>query len=137
MPLVRISLKRGDPARRRAVADGVHRALVETVGVPPDDRFQVITSHDEDLVYDPNYLGIRRSDDVVLIQIFLSTGRTVDQKKALYRSIADRLAADPGLRPEDVFVNLVETTRADWSFGNGIAQYADAPPPHLVAAPAA
>jgi len=99
--------------------------MVETINVPQLDRFQVITEHGSGgLIYDPSYLGINRTDDIVFIQITLNAGRTVDQKKALYAKIADLLANDPGIRPENVFINLVETAKENWSFGNGIAQYA-------------
>ncbi|HRN62952.1 MAG TPA: tautomerase family protein, partial [Luteimonas sp.] len=89
------------------------------------DRFQVIQEHDADgLVYDPGYLGISRSDDFISIQITWNEGRNVDQKRALYRAIADGLHGAVGLRPEDVFINLVEVKKENWSFGNGEAQYA-------------
>ncbi len=126
MPLVRISLREGKPtAYRLAIADAIHRAMVETVNVPPLDRFQVITEHPpEGLLYDPTYLGIDRTDDVVFIQITLNAGRTVDLKKALYARIAHLLAEHPGVRPQDILINLVEVARENWSFGNGVAQYA-------------
>ncbi len=126
MPLVRISLREGKSAEyRRAIADGVHDAMVATIGIPKDDRFQVVTEHGADgLIYDPGYLGIERTDDVVLIQITLSAGRTVEIRKALYAKIVENLAKSPGLRKEDVFVNLVEVAKENWSFGNGEAQYA-------------
>ena len=126
MPLVRISLREGKtPAYRRAVADSVHDAMVATIGIPAADRFQVVTEHGaEDLIYDPGYLGVNRTDDVVFVQITMSTGRTVEARKALYARIAENLAKSPGLRKEDVFVNLVETAKENWSFGNGEAQYA-------------
>jgi len=126
MPLVRIALRKGTkPEFRRAVADSVHRAMVETIKVPEQDRFQVITEHDESgLIYDPSYLGISRSDGVVFIQITMNAGRTVELKKSLFARIAQLLRESPGVRPEDVFVNLVEVPKENWSFGNGIAQYA-------------
>ena len=126
MPLVRISLREGKSAEyRRAIADGVHAAMVATIEIPNDDRFQVVTEHGADgLIYDPGYLGIHRTDDVVLIQITLSAGRSVEIRKALYAKIVENLATSPGLRKEDVFVNLVEVAKENWSFGNGVAQYA-------------
>ncbi len=126
MPLVRISLREGKPtAYRQAIADAIHRAMVETVNVPPLDRFQVITEYaPENLIYDPTYLGIDRTDDVVFIQITLNAGRTSELKKALYARIARLLAEHPGVRPQDVLINLVEVARENWSFGNGVAQYA-------------
>ncbi len=132
MPFVRISLKAERPtAARRAIADTVHRALVSSLGVPVGDRFQILTSHGEDLIYDPGYLGMARTDEVVFIQIFMATGRTVDQKEALFKALAAGLAGDHGLSEDDVFVNLVDLARENWSFGRGVAQYADAMPPHL------
>ncbi|AWN50835.1 tautomerase family protein [Methylobacterium sp. 17Sr1-1] len=134
MPLVHISLKRERPAsERRAIADAVHAALIGSIGVPADDRFQIVSGRFDEVIYDSHYLGIARSDDLVIVQIHLSTGRSVAQKKALFAAITENLGA-AGVRPEDVFVNLVETARENWSFGNGIAQYADAPPPHLAGA---
>ena len=125
MPLVRIDLRKGKQAAyREAISRIVHESLVG-VGVPKDDRFQVISEHDsENFVFDPNYLDIRRTEDLVIIQITWNEGRTVEQKKALYKAIADGLAKSPGIRPEDVFINLVEVKKENWSFGNGIAEYA-------------
>ncbi|MGH6715915.1 MAG: tautomerase family protein [Bradyrhizobium sp.] len=125
MPLVRVSLRRGKPAAyRRAILDGIYRAMRATFDVPEDDRFMVITEHDEaDFSYSASYLGIQRSDDLVLIQLTVSNTRNVEKKKALYHEIVAQLAKDPGVRSEDVFINLVEVRPEDWSFGNGIAQY--------------
>ncbi len=126
MPLVRISLMQAKPETyRAAIGDAVHRAMVETINVPAQDRFQIVTEHPRaDLIYDPSYLGIRRSDDLVMVQITLNTGRTTEMKKALYARMAELLAASPGLRPEDLLVSLVEVPKENWSFGNGVAQYA-------------
>jgi 4-oxalocrotonate tautomerase len=125
MPLVRIDLISGTSAAyRKAIADNVHAAMIDAIAIPPDDRFQVITEHEKDgLIYDPAYMGIHRSDKVVLIQITLSTGRKPGQKRALYQRIVELLAKSPGIRPEDVFVNLVEVAWENWSFGRGEAQY--------------
>jgi phenylpyruvate tautomerase PptA (4-oxalocrotonate tautomerase family) len=126
MPLVRIDVRKGKPAAyRAAIADGVHRAMVETINVPAADRFQIVTEHAADgLVYDPSYLGVARTDDVVFVQITLNAGRTLEMKRALYARIVELLAAAPGVRREDVLVSLVEVAKENWSFGNGIAQYA-------------
>ena len=126
MPLIRIDVLPGKtPEQLAAIGDGVHRALVEAIGIPVPDRFQVITEHPRGLlVYDPEYLGIQRTNGVVFVQVTFTAGRTLDQKRALYAAIARNLAANPGIRPEDVFVNLVEVVKENWSFGNGIAQYA-------------
>src|SRR5260221_13961417 len=125
MPLVRIALREGTAAEyRRAIADGVHQAMVDAIAIPAEDRFQVITEHSAgNLIYDPKYLGIQRTDRIVLIQITLSAGRKPAQKRALYKRITELLAKSPGVRPEDVMINLVEGTWEDWSFGNGVAEY--------------
>ena len=125
MPLVRISLVKGQPAaRRRSIGDAVHRSLVEAIDVPAHDRFQILTEHERgDLVYDPEYLGIARTDNIVVIQVTLSAGRSLEKKRNLYRRIAHHLAA-LGVRREDVWVNLVEVAKENWSFGNGVASYA-------------
>ena len=95
--------------------------------MPALDRFQLLTEHEPgDLVYDSNYLGIARTSDLVIVQITLTAGRSLAQKRALYRRIADNLAAAVGLRPEDAWINLVEVAKEDWSFGNGAASYAPA-----------
>jgi phenylpyruvate tautomerase PptA (4-oxalocrotonate tautomerase family) len=126
MPLVRISVNRHtDRSYATAIGDAVHRALIETMNVPADDKFQIITSADSSqIVYPPEYLGVRHSDAIVIIQITLNTGRTVEQKRALYANIADALAAAPGIPRSDVIINLVEVVKENWSFGDGSAQYA-------------
>jgi 4-oxalocrotonate tautomerase len=125
MPLVRVSLREGKSASyRAAIGEAIHRAMIETINVPADDRFQTFTEHPSGgLVYDKKYLGIERSDDIVFIQITLNTGRTLDQKRALYRALAEKLAKEPGLRREDVLVSLVEVPKENWSFGNGEMSY--------------
>ena len=125
MPLVRIDLRAGRSVEfRRAVADAVYQAMTEAGNVPNGDRFQVITEHDADgLRYDASYLGVARSDEIIIIQITLNAGRTLEVKKALYGRIAE-LLHQIGVRKEDVFVNLVEVPKENWSFGDGIAQYA-------------
>jgi len=127
MPLVRISLRQGtSPEYRKALGDGVHRAMIEGLQIPPDDRFQVITEHPpEGLIYDPQYLGIRRSDKVVFVQITASAGRKPMQKRKLFKRMSEILAESPGLAPADLMINLVEVVWENWSFGNGEAQYMD------------
>jgi len=127
MPLVRIDLREGKSAEyRKALADGVHRAMIEALAIPPDDRFQVITEHRrEGLIYDPQYLGVKRSDNVVFVQITLSAGRKPQQKRKLFKRAAEILAESPGLRPQDLVINLVEVAWENWSFGDGEAQYMD------------
>ena len=129
MPLVRITLAEGrSAAERRAIAESVHQALVESANVPVDDRFQVVEQvPSSDLFFDASYLGITRTKELVFVQIVLNARRSVEVKKALYAAIARRLHERPGLRPEDVLVSLVEVPRENWSFGNGLMSYPPAP----------
>lgn len=126
MPLVRISLMNNRPSGLgKKIGVVVYRTMMDTINVPLHDNFQVITEHDRDnLVYDPEYLNIPRTDGVVFIQITLNEGRTLEMKKAFYEALAERLHQELGLRLEDIFINLVEVKKENWSFGNGIAQYA-------------
>lgn len=125
MPFVRIDMMNHMPkSLQKETADAIHSALVATADIPPDDRFQIITTHADGLIYDPGYLGIARTDNIVMIEIHLSAGRTLEIKKALFAGIKDRLV-ELGLRGEDVMIHLIETQPVNWSFGNGIAQYAE------------
>jgi 4-oxalocrotonate tautomerase len=126
MPLARIDVPRGRTAAfRRLVGDVVYAAMLDTLKVPPKDRFQVITEHDaQDLVLDPGYLDIQRSSACIVIQLTLNDGRTVEQKRAFYKAVADGLHERAGMRREDVLISLVEVRKENWSFGNGEAQYA-------------
>jgi 4-oxalocrotonate tautomerase len=125
MPFVRIDLLRGKPVQyRKTLGDIVFKAMRDVIDVPDGDKFQVITEHPpEEFNVTDGFLGNRYSPDVVLIQITLSAGRTVEKKKAFYKRIADDFAAQLNGRTEDVVINLVEVRREDWSFGGGIAQY--------------
>jgi len=125
MPLVRISLREGKSEQyRKALADGVHQAMVEAIDAPLQDRFQIVTQHSaNDLIYDPTYLGVERSNDIVMVQITLSFGRKLGQKRKLFQRMTEILGKNPGLPPQDLMINLVETAWENWSFGNGEAQY--------------
>ncbi len=84
-----------------------------------------VTEHDAaNFRYGATYLDVARTEDLVFIQITANDTRTVEQKKALFQRIAQLLGEAPGIRPEDVFVNLVEVRKENWSLGNGLAQYA-------------
>jgi len=126
MPLTRISLKGGkSPSACQAIMDGVYQAMRATFDVPEDDLFMMLHEHDDHaFVFGRDYLSIHRTDDLIIVQITCSFGRTTQTKAALYTAIVENLRRDPGLRPEDVFINLIEVERANWSFGNGLAQYA-------------
>jgi len=126
VPLARIDLPPGKgPAYRSAVGDTVYQAMISILNVPKDDRFQVIVEHGPGaLVIDSDYLGIHRTADAIIIQITLNEGRTLEAKKAFYKTVVDGLHQQVGLRREDVVISLVEVKKENWSFGNGEAQYA-------------
>jgi len=125
MPLVKIHLRKGKtPEYVRSVADAVHEALVAHANVPADDRFQLIQEYEaDDIIAHPSYAGVTRTADLIIIEITLNVGRTLEIKKALYAGIARRLENDPGVRPDDVLVNLIEVGKENWSFGRGLATY--------------
>jgi 4-oxalocrotonate tautomerase len=126
MPLVRIDLLQGkSPAYRKTIGDVVYEAMLKTINVPANDRFQVIEEHSSDeMIFDSDYLGIHRTSDCVFIQVTLNGGRTLEMKQAFYKTIADGLHEKLKLRREDVLISLVEVVKENWSFGNGEAQYA-------------
>lgn len=127
MPLIRFSYRTGhDPAWRRAVGMGVHHAMVATLeGVPEDDLFQIHTEHAPGtLVFDERYFGASRSEDMVFIEVTLRAGRTAEMKRAFYRQVMESLGAEPGVRPDDIFIVLRENERIDWSFAHGLSQLA-------------
>jgi phenylpyruvate tautomerase PptA (4-oxalocrotonate tautomerase family) len=126
MPLVRIDLFQGKTREYRIqVGQIVYQAMLDILNVPKNDRFQIITEHSEaGLQFDREYLGIHRSDDCVFLQITLNAGRTVEMKQRFYKAVADGLHETLQIRKEDVFINLIEVAKENWSFGNGEAQYA-------------
>jgi len=126
VPLVRIDLAKGKPAQyAKTVGEIVYEAMVEVLNAPKDDKFQVITEHPlPGLNFPPSYLGVTYSPDIIFIQITLNQGRTVELKKAFYNRIARDIHERLKTRTEDIIINLVEVTKENWSFGNGIATYA-------------
>lgn len=128
MPFARISLLKGKSTDYlRAISDNVHRAIVESFNVPPNDRFQAIHQHEPgELIFDRNYLAGPRSDDFVLIALSTGRPRTTEVKKAFYRRLVELLAQSPGLRPEDVMIIITTSASDEWSFGNGEAQMTEA-----------
>ena len=125
MPLLHISLRAGKPeAYRQAIFDSLYRAMREALNVPEDDQFMTITEHDAANFRYGAAFGVDRSDDLVYIQIAVFDTRTIEQKKALFKRIAELLRESPGIRPEDVFVNIFPAAKENWSVGHGLAQFA-------------
>ncbi len=131
MPFVRIFLSPGfDESAARLIADGVHDGVVQAIGVPAEDRFQVVTRHESgDMIWDHTFLDVARSDRGVFVNITLAVGRDDDQKRELYAAIVRNVTTRAVVRPQDVLIVLTETSRANWSFGNGVAHYAPAQAP--------
>jgi 4-oxalocrotonate tautomerase len=127
MPLVRIDLNKDAPAERvRIVSQAVYGAMIEIANVPTNDKFQIVTRYSADAIIYPEegYLGVQYSPDLIIIQVTWVGSRSTDVKKQFYRRIADEIHAKAGVRREDVWINLVDDGREDWSFGNGEMQYA-------------
>ncbi|MFV8291551.1 tautomerase family protein [Aerococcus urinaeequi] len=127
MPLVRIDLLEGKTAEFKSqLGELVYESMLETIGIPEEDKFVVVNDlKAEELIFSTNYLGVDRTEGIVIIQITMNEGRTTEVKKALYKTVADKLNSQLDIRKEDVFINLVEVNKENWSFGNGIAQYAE------------
>jgi 4-oxalocrotonate tautomerase len=130
MPLIRIDMLRGkSPDYRAMLRDTIYETLRDVVGVPADDRHEVITEHaPANLNIAPSFFGVKRTSDAILVQITFNEGRSLDEKRALYTAIVRALQQRIGLRPEDVTINLLEVKKENWSFGNGVAHYIDAQP---------
>lgn len=127
MPLARINLSKDASAERvRIISDVIYDAMVKVANVPAHDKFQVVTRHAADeLVYPAEgYLGIDYTPDIVMIQITWNAGRSIDVKKAFYQAVAQGIHQNAGIRLQDVWINLIDVQREDWSFGNGEMQYA-------------
>jgi 4-oxalocrotonate tautomerase len=126
MPLLHIALRAGKPdTYRQAIFDSLYRAMREALNVPEDDQFMTLSEHGAaNFRYGASYLGVARSDDLVYIQIVVFTTRTADEKKLFFRKATELLGESPGIRPEDVFINVVEAAKENWSLGHGQAQFA-------------
>ena len=126
MPLIHISLRAGKPeGYRQAIFDSLYRAMRDALDVPEDDQFMTITEHDAaNFRYGASCFGVTRTDDLVFIQITVFNTRTAEQKTALFRRIAALLGDNPGIRPGDVFVTVLEAAKENWSVGHGLAQFA-------------
>jgi len=126
MPLARIDLSKDAPVERiRVVSEAIYSAMIEIADVPLHDRFQIVTRHAADEIIYPKegYLGLTYTPDIIIIQITWVSGRSTDAKKRFFHRVADEIHEKAQVRKEDVWINLVDTGREDWSFGNGEMQY--------------
>jgi 4-oxalocrotonate tautomerase len=128
LPLVILSLESGcTSAQKRQLADAVYEALRAGIQIPENDRFVAIREHAPgDLIADPGYLGLARSEHPVFVEITLRRGRATEKKQALFREIAQRMSSTGLVRTEDILIVLRENETPDWSFGSGVAQYVEA-----------
>jgi phenylpyruvate tautomerase PptA (4-oxalocrotonate tautomerase family) len=130
MPLVRISVGEAvKREKRRLLADAVYDAMRATIGIPEGDKFVVLTAHAEDeLIADPHFMGMHRTNGFVVVQITLRRGRSTEKKQALYRELVKLFEERAGIAPDNVMIVLSENGLDDWSFGRGEAQYVLNPP---------
>jgi phenylpyruvate tautomerase PptA (4-oxalocrotonate tautomerase family) len=125
VPIIHVSLRAGKPeAYRQAIFDGLYRAMRETLNVPEDDQFMTMSEHEAANFRTGTAYGVARSADVVYVRITVFDTRTAEQKKTLFKRTAELLGKNPGIRPEDVFVVVVDSAKENWSVGNGVAQFA-------------
>ncbi len=126
MPLTRVDLRAGKtPEYKQAILDEIYEAMRSTFNVPEDDRFMMVHEHDSgEFAFGQTYMGIDRSQDIIIVQITCTRGRSIEMKKNLYSTLTQRLGIRPGIRPEDVFINILEVEKENWSFGRGLAQLA-------------
>jgi phenylpyruvate tautomerase PptA (4-oxalocrotonate tautomerase family) len=124
VPLVRIDLLEGRSDHElRELADTVQDCMVSVFAAPERDRYQIITEHKPGRMFlQDTGLGFERSDRQIVVQV-TQQGRTAEQKQALYAALCERLGERTGLDPRDLVVSVVESTREDWSFGYGRAQF--------------
>ncbi|MFJ3486788.1 tautomerase family protein [Pseudomonas sp. NPDC090202] len=127
MPLARIDVAaETSPETISAISDVVYEAMRSTANVPEHDRYQIINRHRSDeLIYPAaGYLGVTYTPNIIFIQVTWNAGRSIEVKKAFYRAVAEGIHDRTGVRKEDVWINLIDVKREDWSFGNGEMQYA-------------
>ena len=130
MPVTRIAIREGkSPEYKQALMNEIYEAMRDTVAIKDGDRFMTITEHREYEFAYGSFLGINRTDDLVQIQVFWAPGKTVAAKLAMYQKIVERVGSNPGIRPEDVLISVVETAAENWSFGNGETQFYKPPTP--------
>jgi 4-oxalocrotonate tautomerase len=124
MPVTRIAIRDGKtPQYKQALMDEIYEAMRETVAIKDGDRFMAITEHGENEFAYGAFLGIERTDDLVQIQVFWAPGKSVEARLAMYKKIVERLGTNPGVRPEDVLISVIETAAENWSFGSGETQF--------------
>ncbi|KJK28970.1 tautomerase family protein [Paenibacillus polymyxa] len=125
MPLTRIVTLKGRPSKEKTqIGEVVLQTVVDKLHVPANDRFLIIEELDrENLSFDPTCLDIERSDGFLIIQITLNIGRSDEVKKDFYAALAEQLHQKIGIRKEDVFINLIEVTKENWSYGNGLGPF--------------
>ncbi|MDQ0045761.1 phenylpyruvate tautomerase PptA (4-oxalocrotonate tautomerase family) [Paenibacillus polymyxa] len=125
MPLTRIVTLEGRSSEAKArIKEVVSQTIVDKLQVPANDRFLIIEEHNrENFNFDPNCLDIERSDGFLIVQIILNVGRSSELKKEFYAALAEQLHQQCNIRTEDVFINLIEVTKDNWCYGNGIAPF--------------
>jgi len=124
MPLVRFDVIEGrNDNEVKSLLDAAHRAMLSAFHVPESDRYQIYHEHPPSrLVAEDTGLGIRRTRNLVVVSV-TSRERTQEMKEKFYAELCRELKESRGIDPNGVFVSIVTNSAADWSFGNGRAQF--------------
>lgn len=122
MPFVKTALPQGtEPHLKRSIVRGIHDALVEAIGMPEDELFNLVSEYrDSEFFFDRNFNGIARSENLIVVEITMRRGRSDAMKRALYAAITRNLEANAAVSPKDVFIFTHENDYSDWSVGNGV-----------------
>jgi hypothetical protein len=127
MPLAKIHVLEGqyDAARMNGVSSAIQEALINVLKVPPDDFFQII--HDLPrgrFRHTPSFLGLKYSDDLIVLELTFIAGRPKDTRLALLMELNERIVARARISPDDLMIQLYELPGENISFGRGLAQRA-------------
>lgn len=122
MPFVRTALPSGtERSRKQRIVEGIHDALVEGIGMPKDELFNLVSEYkDDEFFFDRSFNGIARSESVIVVEITMRRGRSDAMKRDLYAAIARNLEANAAVSPKDIFIFMHENDYSDWSVGNGV-----------------
>ena len=122
MPFVRTAIPSGtEQSRKLRIVQGIHEALVEGIGMPKDEMFNLVTEYaDGEFFYDRSFNGIARSENLIVVEITMRRGRSDAMKRDLYAAMTRNLAANAAVSPKDVFIFMHENDYSDWSVGNGV-----------------
>jgi phenylpyruvate tautomerase PptA (4-oxalocrotonate tautomerase family) len=116
MPFVTITLHEGkDKKFIKSLSEIIHTAMHETIVFPPDVLFHKIDEvKKEHMIYLNEFRNVKRSEDMIFVECTIKTGRTVEQKQAMYIRISEDLFTKLGVRKEDIIIIIKENLPEDW-----------------------